>query len=172
MRRQTIRDAVEKREIAKGSCENCCLAPRVSDDRVQDYKRQRANNGLEDSNKRAAKFPMASGCVHRTNGQHQRCEPAANGFGIVSELNGWLASAACCGSASLSKRHLAQAPLAAATESCAAGASGNYGPVLLILVSFVTKKAWPVKNSRSLCASRPKTSRTSSISLLGPAARC
>lgn len=32
------------------------------------------------------------------NDQHQRWEPAAKGPGIETELNGWLPSAACCGS--------------------------------------------------------------------------
>src|SRR5690348_374596 len=32
------------------------------------------------------------------NDQHQRCEPAANDFRIGTRLNGWLASAAWCGS--------------------------------------------------------------------------
>ena len=31
------------------------------------------------------------------NGQQQRCEPAAEGGRIASDVNGWLASAECCG---------------------------------------------------------------------------
>jgi hypothetical protein len=31
------------------------------------------------------------------NAHHQRCEPAANDLRIVTELNGWLASAEWCG---------------------------------------------------------------------------
>jgi hypothetical protein len=41
-------------------------------------------------------------CVHSLNAEHQRWEPAAADAGIGSELNGWLPSAECSGSATRS----------------------------------------------------------------------
>ena len=38
----------------------------------------------------------------RFNDEHQRWEPAATDVGIGTELNGWLPSAECCGSAKCS----------------------------------------------------------------------
>src|SRR4051812_47730582 len=34
--------------------------------------------------------------TYKANDHHQRCEPAAEGDGTVTDINGWLASAACC----------------------------------------------------------------------------
>ena len=44
---------------------------------------------------------FCAGAIIRPNDQDQRWEPAAPDPRIASDLNGWLPSAACCGSATL-----------------------------------------------------------------------
>ena len=48
---------------------------------------------------------MSNYVLSASNGHHQRWEPAAKCWRIVTKLNGWLASAAWCSSASSSTGH-------------------------------------------------------------------
>jgi hypothetical protein len=46
---------------------------------------------------RVARLESKMTLIQAANGQHQRCEPAAEDSRFASDTDGWLASAACCG---------------------------------------------------------------------------